>query len=72
MKAETLLSDKFAEFAGNIDNLRKLKQQLVEEFKKAHEAFKAKVSDLEKQAEELEAALQSWITAQESQAKVKK
>jgi hypothetical protein len=73
MKAELLLSDKFAEFTESIGNLRKLRHELVEEFKKAHEAFKTKVSEIEKQAEELESAFQSWQTAQqESQAKAKK
>ncbi len=60
MHVETLLSDKFAEFSGNVTALHERKKELVAEFKKAYEQHKLAVKTIDEEAVALHAEFSEW------------
>lgn len=51
---DVLLSDKFAEFSGKITALHERKKEIKDEFRKAHEQYKAAIAAIDEEAKELQ------------------
>jgi len=66
---EVLLSDKFAEFSGNITALHEKKKELEAEFKKMYLAHKASVKAIDDEAAELQFTFNNWATKDEKKTK---
>lgn len=66
MHADTLLSDKFAEFSGRVTALHERKKELVAEFKKTYEAHKAEIKSIDEEAVNLHTEFSDWQSNHES------
>jgi ribosome recycling factor len=56
MQVETLLSDRFAEFAGRITALHERKKEMITEFKRLYEEHKVAVKAIDEEAANLHVA----------------